>query len=79
MASSSTLAPSVFTDERAQPVAPILVLDAERGGLDDLGVTADEVLDSAGKTFSPPDTIISSSAAAHVEQVVLVEVADIAG
>ena len=78
MASSSIVAPVGLHDEGAQPVAPLLVLDAERGGLDDLGVPADQILDLGGEHVLAAGDDHLVVAAADVEQAVLVEVADVA-
>jgi hypothetical protein len=42
-------------------MAPLLVGHPDRGGVGDPLVAGEELLDLARDTFSPPDTIISSS------------------
>ena len=53
--------PVAHDDERPQPLPVVVVVDADGGGLDDAVVAGQAVLDLLGKTFSPPETIISSS------------------
>jgi hypothetical protein len=59
-------------------VAPILVLDTKCGGLDDVGVTADEVFHLCGEDVLSTGDDHLVVAAADVEQIVLVEVTDVA-
>src|SRR6478609_12077430 len=65
--------------ERAQPVPPLLVLHAHRGGLDDVGMTADQILHLGGKHVLAARHDHFVVATADVQQAVLVEIADIAG
>src|ERR1700733_2363970 len=64
--------------ERAQPVAPVLVIDTDRGGLHHVGMPTDQILDFGRKdVFAAGDDHLVVTAT-DIQQVVLVEVADIA-
>ena len=62
-----------------QPLAELLVVDAEHGHVGDVSWPASRSSTSAGKTFSPPETIMSSSRPSMNRRPVVVEVADVAG
>ena len=66
-------------DEGTEPGAEVLVLHADRGRLDDVGVSADEVLDLGRKDVLAAGDDHLVVAATDVEQTVAVQTTDITG